>query len=131
MAFAAAALIVLVGFKSTASGLPLVSKLPAPTHPLWKPEPGFLLTDSALDLSPKQRREIQAIQEHWQSDRQPLLTAMASFRPHEGNEIQVKEGLQDYSELSRRFDGVRASYWTSATALLAPGQVAKIPGDAQ
>jgi hypothetical protein len=120
--------VLIVGFTNESPGHRLVSKLPAPTHPLWKPEPAFLLTDSELRLSPTQRRTIQAVDRHWRSDREALLSAMTSYQPHEGNEAQIRSRMQDYSDLSRRYDAVRTSSWSAATASLSPAQRAKLPG---
>ncbi len=122
------AIIIIVGFVQMRTEKPQMGHLPAPSRPLFKPEPGSLLTQSGLSLTAEQRSAIQSIESSWQVNRTRLLTAMSAYQPKQGRADQISAGLQDYSELSRSFDTTRASYWTQACAQLNPKQKELVEG---
>jgi len=109
----------IVGFVQTTVNKPkLVSHLPAPSHPLRKPEPEGLLARSDLGLTSNQRSAIQAIDTSWSNDKAKLLKAMSAFEPKEGRADQISGSLEGYSDLSRTYDATRTRYWTLAKAQL-------------
>ena len=131
IALAVAVFISVLGFSEPKHNLPPVSKLPTPAHPLFKPEPALLLANARLQLSGSQRRRIEAIEQQWVARRAENLTAMSSFQPKRGSLEQIKNGLTNYSALSRRYDATRVTYWGLATGVLSADQRARLPGGEQ
>ncbi|MBX3111760.1 MAG: hypothetical protein KF857_07095 [Fimbriimonadaceae bacterium] len=105
---------------------PRVSQLPGPTSPLHKPEPADLLRPGGQALRPAQKHAVQDIDRRWQADKAALTEAMARIQPRQGRVDQVQATLQDYSELSRRYDATRSKAWESALAVLDPAQRAQV-----
>lgn len=128
MMLAFVAIVGIVGFVQMRTDKPLASHLPAPAHPLLKPEPNTLLSRNDLMLSARQRSAIQGIAASWSGDREKLLTAMAAYQPKPGRTDQISGSLQGYSELSRSYDVTRARYWLMASAQLDSRQRALLEG---
>jgi hypothetical protein len=122
------AIIGIVGYIQMRSDRPMVSGLPAPTHPLLKPEPGMLLSQTDLGLTDKQRSAIQTIEKSWSADRARLLAAMQSYEPKRGRVDQISGNLAGYSELSRSYDETRTRYWSMASGQLDTHQKARLEG---
>jgi hypothetical protein len=120
--------IVVIGVLNSPSDAKLASKLPAPLHPLIKPEPGSLLSEPGLNLSKQQRSAIQAIDKRWQAEREPLLAGMNGYQPASTHLEAIKGGLQDYSALSRRYDATREQRWQEALDALKPDQRSRVGG---
>lgn len=117
-----------VGWTQPSASLPTVSRLPAPERPLWKPEPRLLLDNPALDLTETQRSKIEALDRRWTAERSRLFEAMRGFQPKRGAEAQIRDHLEGYSELSRRYDRERNGAWQEALAVLSPKQRPKAGG---
>lgn len=128
MALLLAAAIVVIGLLNSPSDAKLISKLPAPSHPLIKPEPAALLSEAGLNLSEQQRSGIQAIDKRWHAEREPLLAGMNGYQPASTNLETIKGGLQDYSALSRRYDATREQRWQQALDALKPDQRSRAVG---
>jgi len=97
-----------------------VSKTPTPP-PLRKFEPSHLLDRSSeFGLRDSQVAKIEEIQRGWHRERDRLLESMQSFNPQRERRTlpALKAGLQDYSELSRRYEAVREASWQSALLTL-------------
>ncbi|MFI5385058.1 MAG: hypothetical protein ACHQ50_02965 [Fimbriimonadales bacterium] len=122
------AIVGIVGFAQIRGEKPISSRLPAPAHPLSKPEPGILLTRTDLSLTTKQRSAIQAVESAWLRDQAKLLTAMSGYEPKQGRADQISGSLQGYSELSRNYDATRSRYWTAACAQLDANQRSLVEG---
>lgn len=116
------------GWIQPGSSLPTASRLPAPERPLWKPEPRLLIDNPALGLTDTQRGKIEALDRRWKAERSRLVEAMRSFEPTRGAEAQIRDHLEGYSELSRRYDRERDGAWQEALAVLTPTQRAKVGG---
>ncbi len=116
------AIIVVYGMSQPAPTHSLVSQLPAPSKPLQKPEPKWLLNLASLHLTTSQRTEIEKLDSDWQSERSKLMIAMSRYEPKQGRADQVSGQLAGYSELSRQFDQTRNQYWTASMSLLTTDQ---------
>lgn len=117
------AVVLIVGiFSRPKDSASVVSQLPAPSSPLYKPEPASLLSNPQLRLSGDQRTRIGQVDAKWQHDKAELLSAMARIQPKQGRVDQVSAGLKDYSQLSRDYDAARSRYWAAAVALLTSSQ---------
>lgn len=120
---------IVVGFYwvgNNPSSSPLASPTPAKTSaqtPLRKPVPGDLLR---LKLEPAQAARVRSLDASWRKERDLLVDAMrtASAPAQEPNRSlpQLRAGLQEYAELSRRYDRVRRAHWEAAVASLRPSQ---------
>jgi hypothetical protein len=121
-------IIVAVGLTQPRNDERLASRLPAPTQPLWKPEPGRLLAQPQLALTSSQQAAIQNVESKWESEKAGLLSAMAGFTPKQGRSDQIKESLVGYSELSRTYDETRERYWETACRVLDKTQRAHLAG---
>lgn len=106
-------------------GPPARSGPPAP--PPFKPEPARILT---LDLPPAQRKAVASIDAAWRKEKEALLAAMdEAARPAQdgGRSLgQLRAGLQEYAELSRRYDAARRRHWQVALAVLSPKQRSEV-----
>lgn len=116
------------GWMQPGSSLPPASRLPGPSRPLWKPEPKLLIENRALGLDADQRLKIKALDRRWTDERARLVEAMSEFTPSRGAEPQIRDRLEAYSELSRRYDRERDGAWQEALAILTPKQRAKVGG---
>ncbi len=96
--------------------------MPGPVRPLWKPEPGLLLTQAGLSLTAVQIEKIRAIDSAWQRERDQLGRAMDGFSPSRGRVDQVQAQLGDYSKLSRNYDAARTLHWEAAIRVLDSNQ---------
>ena len=107
-----------------------------PPPPLWKPEVGLLTShNSQLLLSDAQRAALTHLNVQWLQLKQQALQQMASAASDTGTALQrassshsrismlqITGGLSGYSELSRRYNRLRGSFWMQAVALLTPSQ---------
>ena len=116
------AIIIIVGLTQSRPDKPLASQLPAPNHPLVKPEPDRLLAETALNLSIDQRTQIQRLETKWLAEKSKLLQAMSAYQPKPGRSDQIRGSLEGYSELSRTYDATRRTYWDSACSVLNKNQ---------
>jgi hypothetical protein len=123
------AIIVIVGLTQSRPIKPLASQLPAPSHPLFKPDPDRLLAQSALNLSSEQRTQIQSIESKWLTEKAKLLQAMSGYQPKQGRADQISGNLEGYSELSRTYDTTRRNYWIQACAILNATQRKAVEGE--
>ena len=102
---------------------------------LWKPEPRMVLDrQSELHLTSGQRRTVAALDAGWRHDRAQLEAEMQPIATRAGqgagaesetqgvSMAQLRQGLADYSELSRAYDARRADYWQRAVAVLTARQ---------
>jgi hypothetical protein len=113
------------------------SIVPAPAQPLWKPEAGRLL-ERDLALSASQRRAILLLDRAWRHEKASLKTALEDaaagastviVRRREEHAVSLnmlRQGLGEYSALSREYDSRRADYWFRATLLLGRAQREKV-----
>jgi len=113
-------------FNAPHAEAPRLSHLPAPTKPLFKPEPALLLSDARLRLTPAQKGRIEATAQKWQRRKAELLAGMNEFAPQQGRVDEIRAKLADYSQLSRDYDATRARYWTKALAVLTPSQAKEV-----
>lgn len=98
------------------------SQLPAPTKPLFKPQPIDLITHKDLKLTAAQVKEITKFDNEWRSVQKRTMDAMNDFEPKRGTKDQVAAQMQDYSKLSREYDDARVKAWNSSLAVLDPQQ---------
>ncbi len=104
------------------------TRMPAKTaignlpKPLWKPQPGDLLTKGELKLTPKQRRAILGIALDWKKRKSELEAAMATYVPRQGRLDQLQAQLGPYQTLSRQFESDRSEAWQRATHILTAQQ---------
>jgi hypothetical protein len=110
-----------------------------PVIPLWKPEVALLSDNAAaLSLSEAQRTKLGAVDRAWRREKAALLAEMdrtsaqtsqaaSATQSERGAPLGlIREGMTDYSALSRQYDERRRDYWAQATTLLTPAQRTKL-----
>lgn len=106
-----------------------------PLPPLWKPDPGMVSAHGAeLKLDASQRRGAETLaaewrreEAQWQAEMSRALggTQASAQQSAPGRRLslaQIRQGMSDYSAVSREYDGRRADAWARANALLTPAQ---------
>jgi hypothetical protein len=113
--------VVVIGMASPAPAPPK-SRLPNPSRPLFKPEPGLLLSDRRLDLTAAQRQRVEGIANAWRERRAQLEAQIATYRPTQGTKQAIESQLGGYSDLSREYDLTRDALWKEALSVLTEAQ---------
>lgn len=119
---AAIAVIAIVAIRQNQPKAPIKSQLPAPSQPLWKPQPIDLLQDKRLTLSREQTAAIGKLDNEWRQEQVRLSEAMTAYQPKRGNADEVAASMREYSELSRGYDEARVRFWKKALEQLTPEQ---------
>jgi hypothetical protein len=98
------------------------SQLPAPTKPLFKPQPIDLINRKDLHLSNAQVEQITKFNNEWRTVQRRVMNALNEFEPKKGTKEQVAAQMQEYSKLSREYDEAREKAWKSSLAVLDSSQ---------
>ncbi|MEP6756279.1 MAG: hypothetical protein ABJA67_12315 [Chthonomonadales bacterium] len=115
------------------AGSPSASKTSMPI--LWKPEPGLLLEHSdKLHINPDQRTKIQSLNNKWLTAKAELEVEIGRTQLSAGDRVktvdsgrnvtpaEITTNLQDYSQLSRHYNQLRADFWNKSVAVLSTAQ---------
>ena len=89
---------------------------------LVKPDPSVILRNTKVQLTAAQRSRLLAVEARWETERNRIVAAMQPFAPKGGNMAPISSNLEEYSELSRKFDAIRTGYWFEALSELSPAQ---------
>jgi hypothetical protein len=107
--------------------------------PLWKPEPDFLAQHAAeLQLDAARCRSMDALDAAWRREKSQWEAEMRSAldgpgallqEPSSAKRVslaQVRQGMSEYSAISREYDARRADVWEQAADLLTEAQRRKL-----